>query len=238
MSYDNSNDHDDLKNNISTIRDNIHDAAIKGGRNPDDVLLLGVTKTIDTDLMKKAFDLGITDFGENRVQEFLRKSDIINRECKWHLIGRLQTNKVRYLDSRIKLIHSLDRMELAQALQHRGAKINNVFSVLVEVNVAGESTKAGVRPDELRSFLLGLSRMGNIKVEGLMTIAPFVDNPEDVRYVFRDLRKLSVDIMREKVENINTSILSMGMSGDYKIAVEEGATIVRIGSALFGLRMT
>jgi pyridoxal phosphate enzyme (YggS family) len=225
-----------LKDNISAIKSGIRESALKAGRNPDDILLLGVTKTVEPDLMQQAFDVGITDFGENRVQEFLRKADIIQRDCKWHIIGRLQTNKVRYLDSRIALIHSLDRLELALALQDRGEKINHIFPVLVEVNVSGESTKAGARPEELENLLLKLSKMGNIHVKGLMTIAPNTGNPEDARAVFRNLRKLSVDMARERVENINMDVLSMGMSGDFKIAVEEGATIVRIGSALFGER--
>ncbi len=227
----------ELGNAIHSIRQSIKASALKAGRNPEDILLLGVTKTVDIDLMRNAFDMGITHFGENRVQEFLRKSDIINRDCCWHIIGRLQTNKVKYLDNRITLIHSLDRIELAEALQDRGEKINHIFSVLVQVNVAGESTKAGVDPDNLKNFLLKLSRMGNIRVKGLMTIAPYTEDPEDVRLIFRTLRKLSVDMERERVENINIEELSMGMSSDFNVAVEEGATIVRVGSALFGERL-
>lgn len=228
---------DRLNKALLEIKENIRSAALKAGRNPEDILILGVTKTVDIDQMQKAYDLGITNFGENRVQEFLRKSDIIHRECYWHIIGRLQTNKVKYLDKRIALIHSLDRMELAEALQARGEKLNHKFKVLVQVNVAGESTKAGIEPDNLKKFLIELSKMGNIHVKGLMTIAPNTNTPEDVRYVFRALKKLSVDMMRERVENINMEELSMGMSGDYSIAVEEGATIVRIGSAMFGERV-
>ena len=227
----------ELSYTIHSIKQSIKASALKAGRNPEDILLLGVTKTVDIDLMRSAFDMGITHFGENRVQEFLRKSDIINRDCCWHIIGRLQTNKVKYLDNRITLIHSLDRIELAEALQDRGEKINHIFSVLVQVNVAGESTKAGVDPDNLKSFLLKLSKMGNIRVKGLMTIAPYTEDPEDVRLIFRTLRKLSVDMERERVENINIEELSMGMSSDFNVAVEEGATIVRVGSALFGERL-
>lgn len=225
-----------LSQSILKVRENIESAALRAGRDPKDILLLGVTKTVDVDVMELAFDLGIRNFGENRVQEFVRKSDIIRRQCTWHIIGRLQTNKVKYLDSRVKLIHSLDRIELAQALNARGEKINYVFPVLVEVNVSGESTKAGVTPEDLKSLLFELSKLGNIKVKGLMTIAPKTDNPEEVRDVFRTLKKLSVDMERERVENISMEELSMGMSDDYTVAVEEGATIVRIGSALFGER--
>ncbi len=226
-----------LREAYDAIRREIRDRAVKAERRPEDILLLGVTKTVDVPIMQAAFDMGITHFGENRVQEFLRKSDILHRDCCWHIIGRLQTNKVKYLDQRIKLIHSVDRLELAQALEQRGKSIGYRFPVLIQVNVAGESTKAGVSPEDLKSLLISLSKMGNIHVKGLMTIAPYTEDSEDVRYVFRALRKLSVDMMGERVENINMDELSMGMSNDYPIAVEEGATIVRIGSDLFGERV-
>ncbi len=226
-----------LREAYDAIRREIRDRALKAERRPEDILLLGVTKTVDVPIMQAAFDMGITHFGENRVQEFLRKSDILHRDCCWHIIGRLQTNKVKYLDQRIKLIHSVDRLELAQALEQRGKSIGYRFPVLIQVNVAGESTKAGVSPEDLKSLLISLSKMGNIHVKGLMTIAPYTEDSEDVRYVFRALRKLSVDMMGERVENINMDELSMGMSNDYPIAVEEGATIVRIGSDLFGERV-
>lgn len=228
---------DNLKCTISNVKQNIIEAAHRGGRNPDEVLLLGVTKTVELEKMQRSYDYGITHFGENRVQEYIRKSDIIKRDCSWHIIGRLQTNKVKYLDQRIFLIHSMDRISLAEAIDDRGKRINHIFSVLVQVNVAGESTKAGISPDELGSFLLKLSKMGNINVKGLMTIAPYVVEPEEVRHIFKKLKKLSVDMARERVENISMEELSMGMSGDYTIAVEEGSTIVRIGSALYGERV-
>lgn len=226
-----------LINAINNVKQKISDAALKSGRKPEDVLLLGVTKTVDVETMQKALDLGVSHFGENRVHEYLKKSDIIKRECHWHIIGRLQTNKVKYLDQRITLIHSLDRIELAEALQKRGQKINHTFPVLVQVNVSGEDTKAGIYADDLRNFILKLSKMGNIKIKGLMTIAPYTEDPEEVRYVFKEIKKLAVDIERENIENVSMEHLSMGMSGDYEIAVEEGSTIVRIGSALFGERV-
>jgi pyridoxal phosphate enzyme (YggS family) len=226
-----------LINAINNVKQKISDAALKSGRKPEDVLLLGVTKTVDVETMQKALDLGVSHFGENRVHEYLKKSDIIKRECHWHIIGRLQTNKVKYLDQRITLIHSLDRIELAEALQKRGQKINHTFPVLVQANVSGEDTKAGIYADDLRNFILKLSKMGNIKIKGLMTIAPYTEDPEEVRYVFKEIKKLAVDIERENIENVSMEHLSMGMSGDYEIAVEEGSTIVRIGSALFGERV-
>ncbi len=230
-------ENDNLENVILNVKQNIVDAANRVGRNPAEILLLGVTKTVEVEMMEKSYDYGITHFGENRVQEYVRKSDIIKRDCTWHIIGRLQTNKVKYLDQRVSLIHSLDRLSLAEAIDDRGKKINHIFSVLVQVNVSGESTKTGVSPDELESFLLKLSKMGNIKVKGLMTIAPYAMEPEEVRYIFRKLKKISVDMARERVENISMEELSMGMSSDYSIAVEEGSTIVRIGSALYGERV-
>jgi pyridoxal phosphate enzyme (YggS family) len=230
------NDHD-LQLNIKHVKQKIAEAASRAGRNPDEILLVGVTKTVDVETMQRSYDFGITHFGENRVQEYIRKSDIIKRDCFWHIIGRLQTNKVKYLDQRISLIHSLDRISLAEALQARGQKIDYVFPVLVQVNVSGESTKAGIESENLKDFLLSLSKMGNISVKGLMTIAPYTEEPEDVRHIFKKLKKLSVDMARERVENISMEVLSMGMSGDYTIAVEEGSTIVRIGSALYGERV-
>lgn len=227
----------ELKLNIERVKRNIAEAAGRAGRDPGEILLLGVTKTVEPDIVQKSYDYGITHFGENRVQEYVRKSDIIKRDCSWHIIGRLQTNKVKYLDGRIYLIHSLDRLSLAEALQARGEKTGCVFRVLVQVNVSGESTKAGVDPENLIDFLLTLSKMGNINVKGLMTIAPYTDEPEEVRHIFRKLKKLSVDIAGERIENISMEELSMGMSGDYAIAVEEGATIVRIGSAIYGERI-
>ena len=230
-------DEEDLKTSITFIKNGINTIGSKIGRNPEKVLLFGVTKNDDIKLMQEAYDLGITHFGENRVQEYLRKSDIVHRDCSWHIIGRLQTNKVKYLDERIYLIHSLDRLELAEALQKKGEAINYVFPVLIQVNVSGEKSKAGIAPEMLKEFLISVSKMGNIHVKGLMTIAPYTEQPEDVRDVFRKLRKLSVDIKRERVENISMEELSMGMSKDYSIAVEEGATIVRVGSAIFGERV-
>jgi pyridoxal phosphate enzyme, YggS family len=226
-----------LKENIESVKTRIRNAALRAGRNPDDILLLGVTKTVKPEVIREAYDLGLREFGENRVQEFLGKADIIGRECRWHIIGRLQTNKVKYLDDRITLIHSLDREALAEALQKRGEKIGKVWDVLVEVNVSGEESKTGVSPENLMDFVKNMAKLGNIRIKGLMTIAPYTEDPEQVRWVFRELRKLAVDIERERIENISMEHLSMGMSNDFEIAVEEGATIVRIGSAIFGKRV-
>ena len=227
----------EIESNVRRIREKIAAAAAVSGRKPEEIVLVGVSKTVGEDMVLAASQAGITQFGENRVQELLKKADNMNNDVQWHLIGRLQTNKVKYLDSRIVLIHSLDRMELAQSLQERGAKTNRIWPVLVQINVSGEESKAGISPEELLPFLKTLSGMGNIKVKGLMTVAPYSEDPEAIRWVFRDLRKLFIDTDRERVENINMEYLSMGMSNDYEIAIEEGANMVRIGSAIFGERI-
>lgn len=221
---------------FNEIKENVAEAAIRSGRRPEDILILGVSKKVSPEILNEAFELGISDFGENRVQEYLQKADIVNSKCNWHIIGRLQTNKVRYLDHRITLIHSLDRLNLAEALSERGKKIDYTFPVLVQVNVSGEDTKAGVSPERVKEFMFEISKLGNIKVKGLMTMAPYDEEHEVVRGIFRKLKKISIDIERERIENVIMEELSMGMSDDYIIAVEEGSTIVRIGSAIFGER--
>lgn len=226
-----------LKENLESIKERIRQAALRAGRNPEEITLLGVTKTVEPDIICQAYDLGLRDFGENRVQEFLRKADIIDRACRWHIIGRLQTNKVKYLDHRVSLIHSLDRMELAETLHARGEKIGRIWDVLVQVNVSGEETKTGVSPENLKDFVRNVAKLGNIHIKGLMTIAPYAENSEEVRWVFRELRNLAVDIQREIMDNINMEFLSMGMSNDFEVAIEEGANIVRVGSAIFGERV-
>jgi len=227
---------DYIKSNIEEVRKRVEKAALKSGRNPGDIKIIGVTKTVDTDRIMKAIDAGIVDLGENRVQELLEKYDKINRECRWHLIGHLQTNKVKYIIDKVSLIHSVDRIELVQEIQKRAEKIGRIVDVLVQVNVAEEESKFGIRTSEALDFVKEVSRFENIKVRGLMTIAPLVENPETVRYVFRELRKLLIDIRQENIDNINMDFLSMGMSNDFEIAVEEGSNMIRVGTAIFGRR--
>lgn len=227
-----------IKENIAVVRKRVLDAASRCGRKPWDIILVGVTKTIGTDKIIEAIDAGLTDLGENRVQEFCDKYDNIDRECRWHLIGHLQTNKVKYLIGKIKMIHSVDRYELAREIQKQAGQTGYYVDVLVQVNVAGEESKYGIHPSETFDFLHELSRMKNIRVKGLMTIAPLVENPEEVRYVFRELNKIFIDIKRKNIDNIDMAFLSMGMSNDFEIAIEEGSNMVRIGSAIFGARKT
>ncbi len=225
-----------IKNNLAVIKERINAAAARSGRDPAEIKLIGVTKTVDPDRIRAAYECGISDFGENRVQELNKKADILDVNCIWHLIGHLQTNKVKYIIDKVGLIHSLDSIELAREINRRAEKAGRIVEVLVQVNVAGEETKFGIRPDETSCFIREVSRLGNIRVKGLMTIAPFCDDPEEVRWVFAGLGKLRIDISRENIDNVDMTCLSMGMSNDFEVAIEEGATMVRLGTALFGKR--
>lgn len=225
-----------INENCKNVEERIRTAAIRAGRNPDEIKLIAVTKTVDADRICKALEYGITDVGENRVQELCDKYSLFGDRCKWHLIGHLQTNKVKYIIDKVSLIHSLDSMELAEEIQKRAEKAGRIVDVLVQVNVAKEATKFGIDAASTADFLRKLSKMGNIKVRGLMTIAPFSEDPEQVRWVFSDLRKLHIDIIEENIDNIDMDYLSMGMSNDFEVAIEEGANMVRVGTAIFGKR--
>lgn len=225
-----------IKKNIEEIKSRVEEAALKSGRNLGDITIIAVTKTIDTDRISKAVEEGLINLGENKVQEICEKYDNIKRGCVWHLIGHLQTNKVKYIIDKVKMIHSVDSIELAQEIQKRAEKEGRVLEALVQVNVAGETTKFGISPNDASDFIKQLSLLKNLKVKGLMTIAPYVENPEEVRGVFKELRKIFIDINKERINNINMDCLSMGMSNDFEVAIEEGANMVRIGTAIFGKR--
>lgn len=227
---------DYIGENIDSINGRIQAAALRSGRNPQEIKLIAVSKTVDTDRINEAFRRGITDFGENRVQELCEKHDILDIKCNWHLIGHLQTNKVRYIIDRVSMIHSLDSMELAAEIQKRAEKAGKMVNALVQVNVSSEESKFGINPGNALQFVREVGRMGNIKVKGLMTIAPLAQEPGDIRWVFAGLRKLHIDIKQENIDNIDMECLSMGMSNDFEVAIEEGSTMVRIGTALFGKR--
>lgn len=227
-----------IEKNLHIIREKMEKAAIKSGRKLEDITLVAVSKTVEPDKIMKAIDLGITELGENRVQELNEKYDIINSNCKcnWHLIGHLQTNKVKYVVDKVKMIHSVDRYELAVEISKRAQKIGRTIDILIQVNVSGEESKSGVSPDSAIDLIKQIARLDNVRIRGLMTMAPFASNPETVRYVFSGLRKLSIDIEKENINNIVMEYLSMGMSNDFEIAIEEGANLVRIGTGLFGKR--
>lgn len=225
-----------LFGNLAAIQERIRAAAERSGRRPEDILLVAVSKTVPADAIEAALQKKVCCFGENRVQDLLEKYDILGERCKWHFIGRLQTNKVKYIIDKVDLIHSLDRMELAEELQKRAHAANRIMNCLVQVNISGEETKAGVEPAELIPFLRKVSMFENVRIKGFMTIAPAADNPEDIRWVFRSLKKIAVDMEWERIDNIAVQYLSMGMSHDFETAIEEGANIVRIGSSIFGPR--
>lgn len=225
-----------IKENLEEIKKRVEEAAGKSGRTGRDITIVAVTKTVDTHRIGEAVAEGVLHLGENRVQELLEKYDKIDRSCFWHLIGHLQTNKVKYIIDKVTMIHSLDRMELAREIDKRAEKLKKVVDVLVQVNVAGEESKFGIPPDRTLDFVKELGGLKGIRVKGLMTIAPYYENPEDARWVFRELNKKFIDIRKENIDNIDMDFLSMGMSGDYTVAVEEGANMVRIGTSIFGKR--
>lgn len=231
-----STEYDYIEKNIRAVLDRVKAAAEKSGRKIEDITVIAVTKTIDHLRILEAVNNGLYNLGENRVQELCEKYDKVNVKCDWHLIGHLQTNKVKYIIDKVKLIHSLDRPELAMELQKRAEKAGRVIEALVQVNIAEEESKFGMEKKKVFDFLKEASRYPNLKIKGLMTIAPLAQDPQDIRWVFTELRKLHIDIMRENIDNINMDYLSMGMSNDFEAAIEEGSNMVRIGTAIFGRR--
>lgn len=221
-----------IAQNIEKIRSNIKKACEISGRNYDDITILGVTKTVGTDDIMCAVNEGITELGENRVQEFLEKYDKIPN-VKWHIIGHLQTNKVKYIIGKTKLIHSVDSVKLAEEIERLSKKADVITDILIEVNISGEETKSGISEDEILPFLEKAENFSNVKVKGFMTMAPKFAPEDEIRQIFKKLYKIFVDISQKKYNNISMEYLSMGMSSDYVIAVEEGANIVRIGSKIF-----
>ena len=221
---------------LEAVKKQIINTSNKVGRDPKEITLIAVSKTYPTGAIEEAIANGCYDFGENHVQELCHKIETVKQAVNWHLIGHLQTNKVKYIIGKTSLIHSLDRIKLAEEIEKQSAKVGVITKVLLEVNVANEASKHGFKVEEVMDALKMINEMKHIKVEGLMTVAPFVENPEENRAIFRKLYDLSVDIQKQKFDNISTNILSMGMSNDYKIAIEEGATMVRVGTAIFGNR--
>jgi len=218
------------------IKQRIVFAAVKCGRDPDSIKLLAVTKTIPTEYIIKAIDAGITMLGENYVQEAKDKIAAIGSRAKWHMIGYLQTNKAKYAVTLFDYVHSVDRFELAQELDKRAGLINRKLNVLLEVNVSGEESKSGIATDAAPALIRQISGLKNLAVRGLMTMAPYSHNPENARPYFSALRNLRDNISRQQISGIQMKELSMGMTDDFEVAIEEGATIVRIGRAIFGKR--
>lgn len=225
-----------IAENLQQVRENIARACRAVGRNPEEVTLVAVSKTKPVELLQEAYDADARVFGENKVQEIMDKFDKLPEDIQWHMIGHLQRNKVKYIVDKVSMIHSVDSFRLAETIEQEAAKHQVCVPVLIEVNVAEEESKFGVKVDGVLPLLEKISQLHHLRVQGLMTIAPYVDNPEDNREIFRQLKKLSVDIATKNINNITMSVLSMGMTGDYEVAVQEGATMVRVGTGIFGER--
>lgn len=226
-----------LKENYEEVRSRIDNACVRTGRNPEDVTLIAVSKTKPlSDIEEILRDTNAIDFGENKVQELVDKYENVSRNVNWHMIGHLQTNKVKYIVDKVCMIHSVDSLNLAKTIEKEAAKHNVTVNILIEVNVAQEKSKFGLACEGVLPLINEIKDFPHIRVKGLMTIAPFVDDPEDNRVYFRKLRDLSLDIQSKSIDNIDMSVLSMGMTNDYEVAVEEGATLVRVGTGIFGAR--
>jgi hypothetical protein len=225
-----------IAENLKIIQEKIISAAQRSGRPPNSVKLVAVSKTKPTEAVKAALEAGQQIFGENYVQEFLDKAQQLPETVEWHFIGSLQSNKVKYLAGLTRLIHSVDRLSLAQEIDRQWGKIDKVCDILLQVNISGETTKSGTTTDDLFQLAREVALLPHLRVRGLMTMPPFFDEPERARPYFRELKRLSGLLAAEKIPGITMEELSMGMSGDFEVAIEEGATLVRIGSAIFGER--
>lgn len=225
-----------ITQNYDEIQKNIDAACEKAGRERTGVELIAVSKTKPVSMLAQLYEHGCRDFGENKVQELVEKYETLPKDIRWHMIGHLQRNKVKYIVDKVFLIHSVDSLRLAEEISKEACKKNVMVNILIEVNVAQEETKFGLKTDETAELIRQISLLPGICVKGLMTIAPYVENAEENRQYFRKLKQLSVDIMHKNIDNISMGSLSMGMSGDYLVAVEEGATYVRVGTSIFGER--
>ena len=225
-----------LKENLEAVESKIQAACHSCGRSRDEVTLIAVSKTKPVETLKEAHDLGVRIFGENKVQELSDKHDLLPQDIHWHMIGHLQRNKVKYIVDKAYLIHSVDSLRLAETISEEGVKKGVTVPVLIEVNVAGEESKFGVTPEETEALVREIAKLPAIRIRGLMTIAPYVENPEDNRVHFSRLKQLSVDIGKKNIDNVSMNVLSMGMTGDYQVAIEEGATMIRVGTGIFGER--
>lgn len=222
--------------NIEKVRNNINEACKKSGRNPEEVTLIAVSKTKPYTDIEEALPSGVLDYGENKVQELADKYEILPKDIRWHMIGHLQRNKVKYLVGKVQLIHSVDSIRLANQIELEFAKKDEIANILIEVNMAEEESKFGVKANETIDLIIEISKLPHIRIKGLMTIAPFTENPESNRVYFSKMKKLSVDIREKNIDNVSMGVLSMGMTGDYQVAIEEGATMVRVGTGIFGER--
>ena len=222
--------------NYAEVKSRMEAACVRAGRDPKEVTLIAVSKTKPVSMLMEAYEAGARTFGENKVQEITEKFPQMPEDAKFHMIGHLQTNKVGQVIEKAVLIHSVDSVHLAEKIEKEAAKRNMVKEILLEVNVAEEDSKFGLKLDEVLPAVEEIATMPHVRIKGLMTIAPFVENPEENRTVFAQLQKLSVDIAQKNIDNVSVDILSMGMTNDYQVAIEEGATMIRVGTGIFGER--
>ena len=222
--------------NLKKVEDKITAACLRAGRAREDVTLIAVSKTKPESMVEEAYSVGQRDFGENKVQEICRKIEVLPQDIRWHMIGHLQRNKVRQVVGKACMIHSVDSLRLAEAISQEAVKQDRIVPVLIEFNVAQEESKFGVTAEETIALIEAAAKLPHISIRGLMTIAPFVEDPEENRPIFRKLKQLSVDIAAKNINNVTMSVLSMGMTNDYEVAIEEGATMVRVGTGIFGER--
>lgn len=225
-----------IADNLKIVVDRIASAATRAGRDSSSVRLVVVTKTVDAGRIREAVAAGAVILGENRVQEAREKIEALGKIASWHLIGRLQSNKAKYAVRLFDLIHSVDGIELAREIDRQAAKIGKTQDILIEVSIAGEDRKAGVSIAGVSALIREAAMLRNIRIQGLMTMPPFSENPEDSRLHFRKLREIASDLSGEKIPGVFMTELSLGMSGDFEVAIEEGATLVRVGTAIFGER--
>ncbi|WP_294897791.1 YggS family pyridoxal phosphate-dependent enzyme [uncultured Eubacterium sp.] len=222
--------------NLKEVEAKIEAACKRAGRDRSEVTLIAVSKTKPVEMLQEVYDTGVREFGENKVQEMMDKYEVMPKDIHWHMIGHLQRNKVKYLMGKAALIHSVDSLRLAQEISAQSVKHEVTTDILIEVNITGEASKFGTTREEAIALVEEAAKLPNIHICGLMTIAPYVDDPEDNRKYFQEIRQLSVDIKEKNIDNVNMRVLSMGMSGDYEVAIEEGATMVRVGTGIFGAR--
>lgn len=225
-----------ISENLKEIRNKIDTAAKKSNRTLEDITLIAVTKTYSPDAINEAIDNGVTDIGENKVQEILEKYDLV-KPVRWHLIGHLQTNKVKYIIDKVHMIHSVDSIRLMDEIERQAAKHNVTMNILIQINISGEESKFGISPDELEDMLIYAGKLNNVKVCGLMTILPKIDTDISLRLQFVNIKDIFIDISNKKYDNVDMQYMSMGMSGDFEMAIEEGSNMVRIGRAIFGERI-
>lgn len=225
-----------IADNLIRVTEDIHSACKRSGRSDSTCQLIAVSKTKPVSMLEEAYNAGVRDFGENKVQELVDKYDKLPSDIRWHMIGHLQRNKVKYIIDKVFLIHSVDSFRLAEEISKEAQKKGICADILLEVNVSGEESKFGIVPDGLTELVYDISRLPGIRIKGLMTVPPYTENAEDNRKYFKELKKLSVDINKKSIDNVFMDILSMGMTGDYEVACEEGASYVRVGTGIFGER--